>query len=49
MYAIRSYYDGINLPYGKVGHVVYNSPAYDAGIRAGDEIIEVNGDRNNFV
>ncbi|MBL7215022.1 MAG: site-2 protease family protein, partial [Phycisphaerae bacterium] len=36
--------NGIDLPSGVVGHVIHNSPAYDAGIRAGDEIIEVNGD-----
>lgn len=36
--------NGINLPPAEVGNVVKNSPAWDAGIRAGDEIIEVNGD-----
>jgi regulator of sigma E protease len=36
--------NGIKLPPGEVGSVEYNSPAYDAGIRAGDEIIAVNGD-----
>ena len=32
------------LPAGIAGHVAKNSPAYDAGIKAGDKIIEVNGD-----
>lgn len=35
---------GIKLPPAVVGHVTANSPAYDAGIRSGDEIVEVNGD-----
>ncbi len=37
--------NGINLPPAVVGHVVNNSPAYDAGLRAGDEVVEVSGDR----
>ncbi len=36
--------NGINLPPAEVGQVAKNSPAWDAGIRPGDEIIEVNGD-----
>ena len=38
------YMNGIDLPAGIVGGVVKNSPAYDAGIRPGDEIVEVNGE-----
>jgi membrane-associated protease RseP (regulator of RpoE activity) len=38
------YMNGIDLPAGVVGHVAKNSPAYDAGIKAGDRIIGVNGD-----
>ncbi len=37
--------NGIKLPPAVVGNVMNNSPAYDAGIRPGDEIVEVNGDR----
>nr|MBC8377680.1 site-2 protease family protein [Planctomycetota bacterium] len=37
--------NGIKLPPAVIGHVMQNSPAYDAGIRPGDEIIEVSGDR----
>ncbi len=36
--------NGIKLPPAVVGDVMENSPAYDAGIRPGDEIIEVNGE-----
>jgi regulator of sigma E protease len=35
--------NGIDLKSGAVGHVVPNSPAYDAGLVSGDEIIKVNG------
>ena len=38
------YMNGIDLPAGVVGRVIKNSPAYDAGIKAGDKIVEVNGD-----
>lgn len=38
------YMNGIDLPAGVVGDVLKNSPAYDAGIKPGDEIIEVNGE-----
>ncbi|OQY06124.1 MAG: hypothetical protein B6I25_04495 [Planctomycetales bacterium 4572_13] len=38
------YMNGIDLPAGIAGHVAVNSPAYDAGIKAGDKIVEVNGD-----
>lgn len=37
------YMNGIDLPAGVVGSVTKNSPAYDAGIKAGDRIVEVNG------
>jgi regulator of sigma E protease len=36
---------GIPLKPAVVGEVVRNSPAYDAGLRPGDEIVEVNGER----
>lgn len=36
---------GIPLVPAVVGEVVPNSPAYDAGLRPGDEIVEVNGER----
>ena len=42
------YMNGIDLPKGVVGDVIKHSPAYDAGIRPGDEIIEVNGDSFEF-
>ena len=38
------YMNGIDLPAGIVGDVIPNSPAYDAGIRPGDEIAMANGD-----
>ena len=38
------YMNGIDMPAGIVGGVEKNSPAYAAGIRPGDEIIEVNGE-----
>ncbi len=38
------YMNGIDLPAGIVGDVINNSPAYHAGIKPGDEIIEVNGE-----
>lgn len=37
--------NGIDLKPAVVGHIQYNSPAYDAGLREGDEIVEVNGER----
>lgn len=37
--------NGIDLKPAMVGNVTYNSPAYDAGIRPGDRIVEVNGER----
>jgi len=37
--------NGINLKPAVVGHVMQNSPAYDAGLRSGDRIIEINGER----
>jgi len=36
--------NGIDLPSGRVTDVVKNSPAYEAGIMPGDEIIAVNGE-----
>ena len=36
---------GIPLKPAVIGEVVRNSPAYDAGLRPGDEIVEVNGER----
>ena len=36
---------GIDLKPAVVGHVQYNSPADDAGLSEGDEIVEVNGER----
>lgn len=42
------YMNGIDLPAGVVGQVVKNSPAYDAGIKPGDEIVEVNGEYFEF-
>jgi len=36
---------GIELKPAVVGEVLANSPAYDAGMRPGDEVIEVNGER----
>ena len=36
---------GIELKPATVGHVTPNSPAYDAGLKPGDEIVEVNGER----
>ncbi len=42
------YTNGIDLPAGVVGSVIKNSPAYDAGIHPGDEIIEVNGEYFEF-
>jgi regulator of sigma E protease len=36
--------NGINLKPAVVGHVMQNSPAYDAGLRSGDRIVEINGD-----
>lgn len=36
---------GIELKPAVVGDVLPNSPAYDAGLRPGDEIIEVDGER----
>ena len=36
---------GIDLKPAVVGDVVANSPAYDAGMRPGDEIIDVDGER----
>jgi regulator of sigma E protease len=37
--------NGIELPAAKVGGVMKNSPAYDAGFQPGDEIVEINGQR----
>jgi regulator of sigma E protease len=37
--------NGIDLKPAVVGQVVPNSPAYDAGLKPGDEIVEVNGER----
>lgn len=37
--------NGINLKPAVVGHVMQNSPAYDAGLRSGDRIVEINGER----
>ena len=39
---------GINLPPAQVGGVMPNSPAAIAGIKAGDEIIEINGKSNDL-
>ena len=39
---------GINLPPADVGGVMPNSPAARAGIRAGDEIIAINGKTKNL-
>lgn len=36
---------GIDLIPAVVGEIVPNSPAYEAGLRPGDEIVEVNGER----
>ncbi len=36
---------GIDLKPAVVGDVVPNSPAYEAGLRPGDKIIEINGER----
>lgn len=37
--------NGIDLKPAVIGRVQYNSPADDAGLREGDEIVEVNGER----
>jgi regulator of sigma E protease len=37
--------NGINLKPAVVGEVLENSPAYDAGLRPGDRIVEINGER----
>jgi regulator of sigma E protease len=37
--------NGIDLKPAVVGHVIHNSPAYDAGLKEGDKIVEVNGKR----
>ena len=39
---------GINLPPAVVGGVVANSPAEHAGLKAGDEIIEIDGESENL-
>ena len=36
---------GIPLKPAVIGEVVPNSPAFDAGLRPGDEVVEVNGER----
>ena len=36
---------GIDLKSAVVGDVIPNSPAYEAGLRPGDEVVEVNGER----
>lgn len=37
--------NGIDLKPAMVGRVIPNSPAYDAGLKEGDEIVAVNGER----
>lgn len=37
--------NGIDLKPAVVGQVQHNSPAYDAGLKPGDKIVEVNGER----